>query len=63
MRLVGLDAYGSLEWTSTIADVLDGSVPQAIPAKDYAGGFVVAVDTQDANGTIGVHVQRVGSSP
>lgn len=63
VRLVGLDAYGSLEWTSTIADVLDGSVPQAIPAKDYAGGFVVAVDTQDANGTIGVHVQRVGSSP
>ncbi len=63
LRLVGLDALGGLEWTGTIADVLDGSVPQAIPAKDPAGGFVVAVDTQDANGTIGVHVQRVGSLP
>jgi hypothetical protein len=63
VRLVGLDRYGFLEWSSTIADVLPDSVPQAVPAEDAAGGFVVAVDTQDATGTIGVHVQRVGSTP
>jgi hypothetical protein len=63
VRLAGLDAYGHLEWSSTITDVLPGSVPQAVPAKDAAGGFVVAVDTLDATGTIGVQVQRVGSTP
>lgn len=63
VRLVGLDAYGLLEWTDTIDDVPPGSVPQVVPAKDVAGGFVVAVDQQDATGTLGVHVRRVGSSP
>jgi hypothetical protein len=63
VRLVGLDADGLLEWTDTIEDVLPGSAPQAVPAKDLAGGFLVAVDQQDATGTLGVLVRRVGSSP
>jgi hypothetical protein len=40
-----------------------GSAPRAVPAKDVASGFVVAVDQQDATGTPGVYVQRVCSSP
>lgn len=63
LRLVGLDAYGQLEWTDTIADVLPGAVPQAVPAQDAAGGFIVAIDTQDAGGTTGIVVRRVGSAP
>ncbi|MBL8300830.1 MAG: hypothetical protein JNN30_21015 [Rhodanobacteraceae bacterium] len=63
LRLVGLDAYGLLEWTQTIDDVVSGSQPQAVPAQDADGGFVVAVDKLAATGTLGVHVQRVGSSP
>lgn len=63
LRLVGLDASGQLEWTDTIADILPGAVPQAVPAQDAAGGFIVAVDQQDAGGTIGVLVRRVGSAP
>jgi len=55
--------YGLLEWTATINDVPPGSVPQVVPAKDVAGGFVVAVDQQDATGTLGVHVRREGSLP
>jgi len=63
LRLVGLDAYGQLEWTDTIADVLPGAAAQAVPARDAAGGFVVAVDTLDAGGTTGIVVRRVGSAP
>lgn len=63
VRLVGLGADGLFEWTDTIDGVPAGSVPQAVPAKDAAGGFVVAVDQQDATGTPGVRVRRVGSSP
>lgn len=63
LRLVGLDAYGQLEWTDTIPDVLPGAAPQAVPAKDAAGGFIVAIDTLDAGGTTGIMVRRVGSAP
>ncbi|WP_257385513.1 hypothetical protein [Tahibacter caeni] len=63
VRLVGLDAYGQLQWSDTIAGILPGAVPQAVPAKDAAGGFVVAVDRQDAGGTIGIEVRRIGSTP
>lgn len=63
VRLLGLDAFGTLEWKTSIEGVVDGSVPQAIAAKDAAGGFIVAVDTLDATGTRGVHVQRLGSQP
>lgn len=63
VRLVGLGTDGLSEWTDTIGDVPSGSVPQVVPAKDVAGGFVVAVDQLDATGTLGVHVRRVGSSP
>lgn len=63
VRLIGLDAYGQIAWSDTVADILPGAVPQAVPAKDAAGGFIVAVDRQDAGGTTGIEVRRVGSTP
>lgn len=63
VRLVGLDTYGTFEWTGVIDGTLPGSLPQAVPVNHPGGGFVVAVDRLDATGTLGVHVQRVGSSP
>lgn len=63
VRLVGLDTYGTFEWTAVIDGTLPGSLPQAVPVNHPGGGFVVAVDRIDATGTLGVHVQRVGSSP
>lgn len=64
VRLVGLDAYGqTVDWTKTIDNVLAAAEPQVVPPRDVHHGFVIAVDTQDIDGTIGVHVERVGSTP
>ncbi|HVJ63166.1 MAG TPA: hypothetical protein VM555_10700 [Tahibacter sp.] len=64
VRLVGLDSYGqTVDWTQTIDNVLADAQPQVAVPRDNAHGFIVAVDTQDASGTIGVQVMRVGSPP
>ena len=64
VRLVGLDSYGQIvDWTKTIDNVLAAAEPQVVPPRDVHHGFVIAVDTQDIDGTIGVHVERVGSTP